>query len=573
MSNKVNYYGLDLKALKERAEASGERYKPLSQLEVEMLMYGNPDPESQGGLSKMEHGKHLIQMLWPWWWKYWNDWSELMFWAWCNYEEVGTTGCAAAWKTSSFSGFAQLEFLVRPGKTRVVLTSTTIPSLRGRIWSEQKNLYTRLPVNWGFNMVDSKQTIQLKKGEDKYSISGIAVDAGDIDQAIGKIQGNHPGRMVILVDEAAQTKPAVFTARANLRTGTSFYRFAALANASDQFDEHGKFCEPKNGWSTISDDDEYWETRSGVCLHFDGLKAPNVKAGKKIFPRMFNQDDIDKIRRDHGEDSLEWWMYVRGFWAPSGVRNTVLSFSVIQEGEASLRAQWEGSGKRMLAGLDPAFTTGGDRCILRFAEAGNFMDGAPGLNLTDTIHIQLREDPKYPINYQIADRVIDECGDRGVMPEDFTMDSTSASGLVDILSQRWSREIRGVQFGGAAIEGPVSTEDQRDARKVYGNRVTQLWFGVYRIVVAGRMRGLDTPTAKEFCTRQYELKNEKTVVEPKREMKKRTGESPDLADPTCLIVERFYQLYGPQRMAGGAVPYDLEWDRVASKYNLASSYK
>ena len=35
-------------------------------------------------------------MLWPDVIKSWNDWNELALWAWCNYEEIGITGCAAA---------------------------------------------------------------------------------------------------------------------------------------------------------------------------------------------------------------------------------------------------------------------------------------------------------------------------------------------------------------------------------------------------------------------------------------------------------------------------------------------
>lgn len=561
----LHYYGI---------EPSLFKVEP-NQLEIELLYIGNPRPEDFGGLPLIQHYKNTIQILYPWVWKYWHDWNELMLWAWCEYEEIGMTGCGGAHKTFTFSLLPFLAWLAKPTATSVVLTSTTISSLRGRIWSEMCKFYNSAVIPFGYNVVDSREKIQAIKGDDKFSIRAIAVDSGEVEKAVGKIQGVHPERMVLVVDEAAQTPPAIFTARANLRIGTSFYRFVAIANAVDQFDAHGKFCEPKNGWSTITVRDESWETRSGICLHFDGLKSPNVRRGDSFYPRLFDSKEIERNSKDFGENSLEWWSYVRGFWAPRGTRNTVLDAATIFEGKADQKAVWEGSGVKMLAALDPAFSTGGDRCILRFAKAGNFIDGTMGLEFTKIVNIQLVESAEYPLVYQIADRVIDECIQNNVRPEDFTFDATSAIGLGGILSQKWSSAIIPCQFGTSPIEGPVSLDDKREATKVYGNRVTQLWYSVFHMVNAGRVRGLDPETAKEFCTRQYELKNEKTTVESKKDMKKRTGgQSPDLADPAALICDLFIRQNGGHIsvVAGGGGNQAYEWDRVVDAHKLIANY-
>jgi len=567
MSTKIQYYGLSPKQLPPN----------IGQFEIELLHIGVADSESIGGLHRSEHIKHVIQMLYPWVWKNWHEWNELMLWAWCKYKEIGMTGCSGAHKTFSFTLFAFIEFLAKPMATSVVLTSTTVPSLRARVWSELMSFYSKGRTNFttlfGFNPIDSKTMVQSKKGDDKYAIRAIAVDSGDIEQAVGKIQGVHPDRMIMMVDEAAQTQPAIFTARANLQVGTKFFRFVAIANAVDQFDAHGKFCEPKNGWSTITVNDTHWDTKTGICLHFDGLKSPNVKAGKEIYPKLFSQLNVDTIRHNHGENSLEWWSYVRGFWAPSGTRNTVLDAAMIFDSQADQKAIWEGSGKTQKASLDPAFTTRGDRCILRFAYVGNFVDGSAGLEFTDIVNIRLEERKDYPLNYQIADRVIEECTSRGIPPRDFIMDATSASGLADIISQRWSPEIVKIQFGGLATSEPVSMDDTREANKVYKNRVTQLWFNVNKMVMSGRIRGLDEETSKEFCTRQYELKNEKTILEPKDQMKIRTaGTSPDLADAAALLCCLFLQQNGFQNSSAGYQNQQAEWEKLVNKYALESTY-
>jgi len=548
---KLQTYGLDF-----------SKHPGVTQLEIELLMAKEPDPSVYSGYGRDRHIKHIIQMLWPWAYKGWNDWSELCLWAWCNYDEIGTTGCAAAGKTFTFTMLSLVEYLCQPQASRLALTSTTVPSLRGRIWAEVTNFMAPVVPLFGLNVVDSQTKIQIKKGDDRNANIAHAVDSGSVEQAVGKLQGVHTDRMIIVVDEAAQTQPAIFSARANLQVGTTYYRFVAIANASSQFDAHGKFCEPKLGWSTITADDDHWETNTGICLHFDGLRSPNVKAGQTIYPKLFAQTNIDTIKKNHGENSLEWWSYVRGFWAPTGVRNTVLDAATIQEGRARDGIIWQGEGVKTIAALDPAFTTDGDDCCLRFAKVGKATDGGLAMLLTETIKIQLEERVDYPLFYQVADKTITELQKRGVQPEDFTLDATGGgAGIADIISQRWQNGFRRVSFGGAATDDLVSTEDEKTGKEVYFNRVTQLWFNARQLVMAGRLRGLDDDTAKELCTRLYSLKNEKIRVESKKEMKLRTsGTSPDKADACALLADLYIYQNGLGVASGaeGQAPYDFE---------------
>lgn len=537
-------------------------------------MVKEKDPSIYSGLSRGQHIKHVIQMLWPWAYKGWNEWSELCLWAWCNYDEIGTTGCAAAGKTFTFTMLAIVEFLAMPMNTRLSLTSTTVPSLRGRIWAEVTNFMNPVVGLFGMNAVDSQTKIQFRRGDDRNAIIALAVDSGSVEQAVGKLQGVHTDRMIIIVDEAAQTQPAIFSARANLQVGTNFYKFVAIANASSQFDGHGKFCEPKGGWSTITADHEHWETNTGVCLHFDGLKSPNIKAGQTIYPKLFAQCNIDTIKRNHGENSLEWWSYVRGFWPPTGVRNTVVDAATIQEGRAKEGCVWSGGGVKTIAALDPAFTTDGDDCCLRFAKVGKAHDGQLSLFLTETIKIQLEERLDYPLFYQVADKTIAELQKRGVQPEDFVLDATGGgAGIADIISQRWQNGIVRVNFGGAATETPVSTEDYKMGNEVYSNRVTQLWFNTRQLITAGRLKGLDDDTAKELCTRLYALKKEKLCVESKKEMKMRTsGSSPDKADAAALLCELYIQQNGLGTASGDPSNIFEDWDKYSLDQEMESDY-
>jgi hypothetical protein len=121
------------------------------------------------------------------------------------------------------------------------------------------------------------------------------------------------------------------------------------------------------------------------------------------------------------------------------------------------------------------------------------------------------DDGKNPINYQICDRVIKECSERGLTPTDFGMDVTGASGLADIIEQRWGPGIKRLSFGGGASDRPMSSKDTRPANKVCANKVTELWYRVAKMVQEGLFREMDASTAREFCMRRVETTGEKEV--------------------------------------------------------------
>jgi hypothetical protein len=380
--------------------------------------------------------------------------------------------------------------------------------------------------------------------------------------------------MVILVDEAAQTNPAVFSARANLEVGTDFYHFIAIANASSMFDPHGLFCEPKMGWGSIQDDDEFWETKSGVCVRFDGLKSPNIKAGRTIYPYLFGQDNVDTIRKNFGEGSLEWSSYVRGMWGRGGLRNTLIDSSLIEAGKARESVIWKGGDIINIAALDPAFTMDGDDCILRFAQIGTDADGVTIMNLTDVVRLNLIDDVNMPIFYQIADQTINELIKRKIQPEHFALDATGAgAGIADIISQRWKSGFHRVSFGGSATDEPISVDDPRPAKQVYANRVSQLWGRIKVLIMSQSIRGLEDQTARELCARIYTLKNERTLLESKKDLKKRTkGNSPDRADALALLCEVFTSQYGLLNASGRNGVDNGDWDQFLLDNTLGADY-
>jgi hypothetical protein len=264
-----------------------------------------------------------------------------------------------------------------------------------------------------------------------------------------------------------------------------------------------------------------------------------------------------------------------GMWSKSGARNTILDSAMIAEGKAREKIIWAGGGIKTIAALDPAFTTDGDDCILRFAKIGKADDNQVMIELTDIVRLNLMDDPNYPLFYQVADQTISELEKRAVRPEDFALDATGAgAGIADIISQRWQNGFMRVTFGGAATDAAISVEDPRPAKQVYSNRVTQLWSQIKVVVMAGRMRGMDDQTARELCARIYSLKNEKTLLASKKDLKKRTkGSSPDRADALSLLVELFVNQNGLGNATASQSQNFEDWDQIVLENSIDPSYQ
>lgn len=499
----------------------------------------------------------------------WHPWMEEDLRAYCESDEVIITGPASGGKTTAAAMFAVLFWICSPNDTACIITSTTRDGLRRRIWSEIRKFYLKALPTIGQigRLVDSEICIQSYKGATQHGIFGIAVAQGEEQKAIGRIIGFHPRRLFVAADELTDMSWAIVESLTNLFTGVQKGQFAGIGNAALVFDSHGKMCEPKEGWASVNVEMEQWPTkRGGLCVHHDGFKCENVIQGRKIYPFLLTQEDIDRTAQEYGMDSPQMWRMRRGYWCPEGTSRTVLSDSLITKFNAMHKAVWQGA-TQMWAGLDPAFE-GGDRCVLRFAKTGKTDSGIEAMELQDMVFIKTKVNDAEPLHYQIARQVRAECMSRGVRPENFAMDVTGeGGGLAAIIAQEWGAGFHQVEFGGRASDMPVSDVNPRPCHQEYGNRVTELWYAFRSILMLNRVRGLDADTALEFCKRQFRVES-KIWVESKRDMKARPGgRSPDLADAVVTVLDLV-----KRRGALGRIQTDMqikreiEWNKLHNEY-------
>jgi hypothetical protein len=85
---------------------------------------------------------------------------------------------------------------------------------------------------------------------------------------------------------------------------------------------------------------------------------------------------------------------------------------------------------------------------------------------------------------------------------------------------------------------PVSHDQDVACDKFYKNFVTEMWWSVRLLVLAGQMRNMSNEVIEEFAAREWGIVGSNlTQVETKENMKLKLGRSPDMADCFAYGVE------------------------------------
>lgn len=541
----------------------GEQQLP--PLELELYCFKKGRTREQGGLGKYRHFMNAARMLYPK--RVLHEWSEWRFEKACERNWCSWSGCASCGKTDDSVFYAFMWWLADPANSAVIMTSTTGKMIRKRGWPVLQRLFEEFPGRHPFNLVDSKMELQATKGDSKHSISGIGVKEGNISKAVGDIQGHHCPRILVIIDEAEETPPAIYDAFPNLQSGTTDFQVIEIANPESRFSAFGQHIEPLKGWNSITVADTEWETKEGICLHFDGERSPNVILGETKYPFLINQRQLDVIdQRYKGKNTVGYYKFGRGFPAPEGMVTVCISESALIRSKCFQKLVFR-SQATPIAALDPAFTQGGDKCKLQFGELGDLTDGSMGVNLTDEFVIPIVADHPEPARYQILRHVKEQCAKRNIDPGAFGLDDTSG-GVGDILAREWSPRIKKVLFGGVPGEETVSRSDQRPANEAYFNKVTQLWFNVANFIDAGQVGGMrmNAEYVKQFTSRQWEFSGRKQALQSKAKYKDVAGDSPDDADAVAVLFE-VARLLGAR--VGGNIVHaeDDSWDSHCLKIN------
>jgi len=552
---------------------SDEEALAYSQTQLEAIAFHRNPPAGRG---RLEHFKSWAFNTWVGLKESWQPFADRQVGALCRETDVlrqGNkivrstvfTGCAASGKTYISALYALCWWLVDPGHSIAILTSTTKEMLRRRAWATIRTLTdTMVDMDTMTRLVmpqpvqESKTMIQAKPGDDLHAIFALAVAHGETATAVAKMSGLHARRMLLIVDECDGTPDAIFRTIPNMLKGCQDFTFLGIANPKSHIDAHGRLAEPRSGWSSVSVEDDTWITKGvpewqlppGVCEHFDGHRSPNVLLRRTAYPHIYSYEDYQLSISDAEKSKhIGYWAQDRGFWAGEGVANTVFTEGMLERYGGYGFIEWASEPVK-LAFLDPAF--GGDNCTLVFGECGQSVDGYRVLQVTERLLINPVGEAGVEAEYTIAKQTQSACEQCGVQARHFGLDSNGTGrGAAAVLATEWDSAILKFDSCGAVSKQPVSADDPTPCNEVYDRAVTEHWFLARNLLCAGQLKGIYSDAALQFCTREYDRIAKRYRLSTKPEAKKTMGRSPDDADAVvglCRLAVEVAGLY-PRSMA------------------------
>ena len=468
-----------------------------------------------------------------------------------KYLAVG--GSASSGKSHTMAAWGIVNFLSQPQNTLILVTSTTLREARKRIWGSIISLLT-VVEDAPIKIRDSIGNIAYinENGDliERAGLSLIAAEKSKTREAVGKFIGIKQKRVILIGDELSELSEAILNAGLTNLSKNPDFQMIGMSNPNSRFDAFGVWSQPKSCWDSIDAQiDDEWDTQwGGKYIRLDGERSPNIMAGETLYPWLPTAEKLAEDRALLGPESRGYMRMVRAVFFDSEETEGIYSEAELARSGSLGKVQWAGK-PIPVAGLDPAFTNGGDRTILYTGKVGYDVNGQYVCELGEAVHLNDDATNKaIPRTYQIVKQVKDHCEKRGILPENVAVDSTGAGApFCDVLAGEWSSAFLRVGFGGKASDKRVSANSSLIGEELYVNRVSELWFVGKELVRTKQLFGISGDLAQEICARNYELVKGGTLrvkIESKLDFKSRFGRSPDLADAAFLCLDMARQRHG-----------------------------
>lgn len=482
-----------------------------------------------------------------------HPWAEKMIRAALEDKYLAIGGSASSGKSHTMAAWGILQWLSRPQDTLVLMTSTTLREARKRIWGSVMSLLSVIegaPVKIRDSIgnaayVDGNGTLIERAG-----LSLIAAEKSKTREAIGKFIGIKQKRVILIGDELSELSEAILNAGLSNLSKNPFFQMIGMSNPNSRFDAFGVWAEPDNGWESIdAQNDEEWKTKwGGKYIRLDGEKSPNILLGENKYPWLPTAEKLEEDKLLLGPESRGYMRMVRAVFFDSDETTGIYSEAELARSGAMGKVTWQGKPTKV-AGLDPAFTNGGDRTILCIGEVGYADNGQYIMQFTDIIHLNDDATNKaVPRTYQIVHQVKRECLKHGVSIENLAVDATGAgSSFCDVLAGEWASGFARIVFNGKPSDKRVSSNSPMTGEELYTNRVSEMWFVGKELIRTKQIAGISSDLAQEMCARNYEMVKSgslKVKIESKPDFKSRFGRSPDLADAAFLALDCARQRLG-----------------------------
>jgi len=482
-----------------------------------------------------------------------HPWAEQMIWAALNNKYLAIGGSASSGKSHTMAAWGIANWLSKPKDTLVLMTSTTLREARKRIWGSVMSLLSVIedaPIKIRDSIGNASYVNEKGILIERAGLSLIAAEKTRTREATNKLIGIKAPRVILIGDELSELSEAILQAGLSNLSKNPEFQLIGMSNPNSRFDAFGIWSEPINGWDSVDTHTaDGWATKwGGDYIRLDGERSPNIIAGETIYPWLPTKEKIDEDKALLGPESRGYMRMVRAVFFDSDETTGIYGENELTMSKAMSKVEWEGTPIRV-AGIDPAFTNGGDRTILYTASVGYDTTGQYVIEFGEAVHLNDDATNKaVPRTYQIVRQIKEHCEKRKILPENVAVDATGAGApFCDVLSGEWASGFLRVSFGGKASDKRVSANSKSVGTELYVNRVSELWFVGKELMRTRQVFGVDTDLAQEITSRNYDMIKSGTLrvkIESKPEFKSRFGRSPDLADAAFLALDCARQRLG-----------------------------
>lgn len=534
-------------------------------IEFAMIRKGEAWLQSQGR-SLFYHYREAQKIIWPD--EDHHRWSDLILEEILKNDITVLLGAKDSGKTRGMCKFGLTDYFCFPDDTLIIVSSTDIRSLEGRVWGDIKGMFAKAKElhEWLPGVVlDSKHAICTDDLDDE------AVLARDMRKGILCIPcktssggqtnisayvGMKQRRRRYLADEFQFMSQSMYDSLGNANSGN--FKMVCAGNPIGQGDPLDIISEPKGGWESMPEPEKTatWDNEKFLrsrTVNLVGTDSPNFDYPAdqpNRFWYLTNRDSIARTVAGYGADSHQFYSQCKGVRKSGLNARRVITQELCKKFNAFGDCTWEGDTIKVCA-VDAAYgSVGGDRAIGGHIEFGKCLDGQFRIFIHPQVMIpvSVKRSDMSPED-QIATWSKNYCISYDIPPENYFYDSTGRGSLGPALARIWSASVNPVEFGGAPTGRPVSLDTYTEDKNIHGRRlkrcdehyrkfVTELWWSSRLVIESDQMRGLSQECCREGCMREWkEVAGGKIEVEAKQETKERMGRSPDLYDQLVTAIE------------------------------------
>lgn len=518
------------------------------------------------GLTLFQHYKNAQKLLWP------NEdehrWTDLILEEILRNDITVLQGAKDSGKTHGMCKFGLTDYFCFPDETLIIVSSTDIRSLEGRVWGDIKSMFARALERHPWlpgHVLDSKHAICTDDLDDESVVArdmrkGILCipckTSSGGQTNISAYVGMKQKRRRYLADEFQFMSLSMYESLGNANSGD--FKMVCAGNPLGQGDPLDLIAEPTCGWmampepevTTVWDNMRFLRSRT---VNLVGTDSPNFDYDQSLpakYPYLTNKDSIARTVAGYGMNSHQFYSQCKGVRRSGLNARRVITKELCQKNKAYEDVTWEDDVMTKIFALDAAYGgVGGDRCIGGHIQFGKCMDGHQRIYIHKPqlvpVNIRKAESPED----QISEWTKNYCATHGIPPENGFYDSTGRGSLGISFARIHSNKINPVEFGGKPSDRPVSydffiiddTTKERRLKKCsehYRKFVTELWWTVRIAIESDQIRGINDEIVNDGCMREWkEVAGNKIEVESKEETKERMGKSPDIFDWLVTAVE------------------------------------